>query len=295
MRCCVIFNPAAKGDKARHFLDRLKSARDGVEFVPTKGPGDATKLAAEMVARGHETIVAAGGDGTVNEVANGLLRAGNSRVRLGVLPLGTVNVFAKELGIPTSIDGAWTVLERGRERRLDAGWVEHAVEGVLQRRYFVQLAGAGLDARAVELVTWENKKRYGALAYVMAGWRALGEELAQIRVESDGQQVEGAELVLVGNGKFYGGRWRVFPDAAMDDGLLEVTVFRRLSRFWLPLYGLAALTGGWGIAPGVRRFRARELSLSNVGNAAFELEGDWAGTLPIRIGIEPKAIRVVAP
>lgn len=295
MRCCVIFNPTAKGDKARHFQDQLRAAREGVELFPTVGPGDATKMASELAAKGHETIVAAGGDGTVNEVANGILRAGSGSSRLGVLPLGTVNVFAKELGIPMNLDGAWAVLEKGNERRVDAGWVEHEVDGKLQRRYFVQLAGAGLDARAVELVTWEKKKRWGALGYVMAGWRALGEKMAPIRVEFDGLRLEGVGLVLVGNGRFYGGRWRVFPDAVMDDGMLEVTVFRGLSRCWLPLYGLAALSGVWEIAPGVTRWRTRELALSSAEKTSFELEGDWAGHLPLRIGIEGKAIRVLAP
>ena len=123
------------------------------------------------------SIVAAGGDGTVNEVLNGLGDApdGFARARLGVLPLGTVNVFARELEIPLRIERAWEILQRGRETRIDLPRVEFSANGVRQKRYFVQLAGAGLDARAIELVDWSHKKKAGPLAYVIAGLKALRE------------------------------------------------------------------------------------------------------------------------
>jgi hypothetical protein len=152
----VIFNPAARGNKARHFRHQLDAIGSQCALKATTAPGDARRLAAEAVGEGFDLIVAAGGDGTVNEVLNGLGDApdGLARARLGVLPLGTVNVFARELKIPLRIERAWNVLQRGREMRIDLPRVEFSANGTRQKQYFAQLAGAGMDARAIELVDW---------------------------------------------------------------------------------------------------------------------------------------------
>ena len=121
MRICVIFNPAARGNKARHFRRHLDEIGGQCAFKATAAPGDARRLAAEAIADGFDLIVAAGGDGTVNEVLNGIGDAPNGfeRARLGVLPLGTVNVFARELKIPLRLERAWKILRRGREMKID--------------------------------------------------------------------------------------------------------------------------------------------------------------------------------
>src|SRR5438105_3825957 len=141
----------------------------------TAAIGDARRLATESVAEGFEVIVAAGGDGTLNEVLNGIGDApdGFERARLGVLPLGTVNVFAREIALPTRLELAWQIIRQGREQRIDLPSVSFSSNGKEERRYFAQLAGAGLDARAVELVKWQIKKAVGPLAYVLAGLHAV--------------------------------------------------------------------------------------------------------------------------
>ncbi len=174
----MIFNPAARGEKARRFRRQLDAIGAQCAFKATTAPGDARRLAAEAVRDGFDLIAAAGGDGTVNEVLNGIGDApdGFARARLGVLPLGTVNVFARELKIPLKVENAWEVLQRGHETKIDLPRVEFSADGVLQKRYFCQLAGAGLDARAIELVDWQHKKQVGKLAYVIAGLKALCEK-----------------------------------------------------------------------------------------------------------------------
>ena len=154
MKTCVIFNPVARGEKAKRFGKYLERIASECALKPTTGPGNARALAAEAVRDGFVTIVAAGGDGTLNEVLNGLgdVPGGLDAARLGVLPLGTVNVFAKEHGVPSNLVAAWEVIRRSREQRIDLGqaeWMDHTRP---QRRYFAQLGGVGLDARAVELV-----------------------------------------------------------------------------------------------------------------------------------------------
>ncbi len=207
MRTCVIFNPAARGNKARRFRHHLNAIGAESTLKQTTAAGDARRLAAEAINEGFEVIVAAGGDGTLNEVLNGLGDApdGFERARLGVLPLGTVNVFARELAIPTKLDAAWVAIRQGRETRIDLPRVEYRANGTPQRRYFAQLAGAGLDARAIELVQWRLKKKIGPLAYVVAGLQALLGAQSRISVAGGGHSATG-ELVLIGNGLLYGGQ-----------------------------------------------------------------------------------------
>ena len=213
-RACVIFNPAAKGDKARRFRRCLEAIGAECVLKATTAPGDARRLAAEAISEGFDSIIAAGGDGTLNEVVNGFGDApdGFERACLGVLPLGTVNVFARELGIPTRPEPAWEVIRQRREARVDLPCVEFSGQGGRERRYFVQLAGAGLDARAIELVNWPLKKKIGPLAYVVAGLKALLEKPASITV-SAGVPAATGQLVLIGNGRLYGGHFNIFRGA----------------------------------------------------------------------------------
>ncbi len=257
----------------------------------TAAPADGRRLATEAIKDGFDVIVAAGGDGTVNEVLNGIGDApeGFERVRLGVLPLGTVNVFARELGTPLQLEPAWDVLRRGRERKIDLPHAEFLATG--RRTYFAQLAGAGLDARAIELVNFSVKRRVGPLAYIMAGLRALVEKKPQVKASANGASFSG-ELVLIGNGKFYGGPFEIFPAADPRDGLLDVCVFPRVD--WPTLFRCA---------PGfllrrklpeatVKRFRVASFELT-AEDAKFELDGELAGPLPARFSIERERLRVL--
>ena len=296
MRICVIFNPAARGDKARHFRDWLAGVASECALKPTQRAGDARRLAAEAVAENFETIIAAGGDGTVNEVLNGIGDApgGFENARLGVLPLGTVNVFARELKIPADISGAWEIVRRGNETKIDLPCAEFFTDGKPARLFFAQLAGAGLDTRAIELVNWELKKKFGPLAYVIAGLKALVERKPQISVHIGAEKISG-ELVLLGNGALYGGDFRIFPAADLRDGRLDACVFPRVN-FWTLLR----------VAPGlllrkkvseklVRRVVAEKIELTCETSAAFELDGEWAGRLPVTFSVAREKLRVIVP
>jgi diacylglycerol kinase (ATP) len=234
VRRCVILNPSAKGEKAKRFRRHLDEIATQSTLKLTGAPGDARRLATEAVNEGFEVVVAAGGDGTVNEVLNGIGDAPNGfeRARLGVLPLGTVNVFARELALPSKLALAWKVILDGRETRIDLPSVDCAVNGARRQLFFAQLAGAGLDARAIELVQWELKKKIGPLAYVLAGLKALLGVPSKITVSTDTHEAFGG-LVLIGNGRLYGGAFRIFPDADLRDGLLDLCVFPRVN--WLTL------------------------------------------------------------
>jgi diacylglycerol kinase (ATP) len=296
MRTCVIFNPAARGNKARHFRQHLGDMAGQSAFKATTAPGDARRLAAVAMAENFELIVAAGGDGTVNEVLNGIGDSpdGFARARFGVLPLGTVNVFARELKIPLRVARAWEILQRGRELKIDLGYAEFSANGVRKKQFFAQLAGAGLDARAIELVDWSHKKKIGPLAYVIAGLKALREQKPRITARLDGKKFDG-ELILIGNGKFYGGSFEILPDADLRDGLLEVCVFPRVDFLTL-LHCAPNFIFQRKLPEGVvQRFRAARFELTSEIPAAFELDGEWAGNLPVTFSVERERLRVIVP
>jgi diacylglycerol kinase (ATP) len=293
---CVIFNPAARGDKARKFRSYLEKTRGDWALKPTTGPGSARRLATEAVQDGFKTIVAAGGDGTLNEVLNGLSDApgGFESARLGVLPLGTINVFARELSVPLDVRKVWPLLETGSELRLDLGCAEYQTTAGPERRYFAQLAGAGWDARSVELVNWELKKKIGPGAYVMAGFQALNGDRPKVTITCGSEKYTG-ELILIGNGRFYGGSFPIFHKGDLQDGVLDAVVFPTVNWQSLPGHLFDFVRGRLFKEGGSIYLQGREFFLESSGRAGLQLEGELVGELPARVSVVPKALRMVAP
>ena len=296
MRICVIFNPTARGERAKRFRRHLDAIGAECALKPTTAPGGGRALAAEAVREGFEVVVAAGGDGTLNEVLNGIGDEpdGFARARLAVLPLGTVNVFAREIGMPLDLRRAWAVIRRGRESAIDLPQVEFGAPDKPQRRWFAQLAGAGLDAHAVELVDWNLKKKIGFFAYVVAALRALRATQSEISTEHNSQTMTG-EQVLIGNGRLYGGPFAVFPEANLSDGLLDVCIFPRVT--WATV-----LSCGWGLVAGrlhesggARHFQAESFSLTAPTRTALELDGELVGELPARFSVHRQLLRAIVP
>ncbi|MCL5098453.1 MAG: diacylglycerol kinase family lipid kinase [Candidatus Omnitrophica bacterium] len=296
MRICVIFNPAARGERARRFRRQIDRLGSDCILEPTWAPGAGRLLAAQAVRDSFDTIVAAGGDGTMNEVLNGIgdVQDGFARVRLGVLPLGTVNVFAKEYVLPTRFLDAWDIIKSGKERLIDLPEVEFGPAEKRQYRFFAQMAGAGFDARAVELVDWELKRKIGYFAYVAAVCRAFRSQPSQITLTHGKETVTG-ELVLIGNGRFYAGRFVAFPLAKADDGLLDVCVFSRAdwltSIRCLPRLLLRKIHR----QPGIQYSQSDALSLGGTGPVPLQLDGELAGQLPATFSIRKQALRLIVP
>ena len=267
----VIMNPKARSAKAGGRVDDIRALSPRVELYQTTGAGDACRLAERLAREGAPMIVAAGGDGTVNEVVNGLMLSGRGdRTVLGVLPAGTMNVFAAELGLPsTQLAECWKVITDGLDREVDL-WR-------LNGTYFVQLAGVGMDAAIIRETTWEAKKRWGPLSYLLSGLKLLGRPAPSMTVHASGHPPMQGTMVLMGNGRQYGGPFPLFPQAIPGDGLLDVVVMPRHGLRDFYAVGRALMSGHYAPRRGVRYFQTDHLRLEAEEPVPYEVDGELAG------------------
>ncbi len=278
----LIVNPSAHSERAQQSLEAIRRLASGADLRFTTRQGDARELAREAALAGASIVVACGGDGTVGEVANGLAGTGAA---LGVMPLGTMNVFSKELGIPADLEAAWRVITAGITREIDLPEANGA--------HFIQLAGVGLDAQVVKETTWESKKRLGPLSYLISAATVAARTPPVLRVETDEQIREGS-FVLIGNGRFYGAKLVLFPNARPDDGRLDVIIFKNLGYFDIARYVGGVLLGHHIDLDDVEYFQTSELRVTCEAPVPVELDGELFCDLPVRFSMGAK-LRVCVP
>jgi diacylglycerol kinase (ATP) len=281
----VILNPAACGDRALRLRAKLGELTNGAVLCATARIGDAETLAREAARGGYRKIVAAGGDGTVNEVVNGIA---GSDATLGLLPLGTMNVFANELGLPASdLARCWEIVQAGCARAVDLP----SANG----RHFVQLAGVGLDAQVVQETSRAFKRNFGPLSYLISAAQIASRRPPRLRIESPEAMTEEGSFVLVGNGRLYGGPFPFFKQAAVDDGLLDVVVFKRLNYLEMIRYLQNVIFTPQISSPEIEYFQTRQLRVSSDEAVPVEIDGELAGHAPVEFTIEKHALRVLSP
>lgn len=299
MKVQLIYNPAAGFRDVTNDLDKvirfLESRGWEVTLRETLGRGDAVTYAREAVANDFDMAVAVGGDGTLGEVASGLAW---SDCALGVLPVGTGNVWAHMLGLPTwtpmhrsAIMDAARVLVEGESRRIDLGRAGD--------RYFALWAGVGFDAQIIHDVEPQRETRptlRNLTYYVTAISLCLGLRGTRVTVAVDDQIVrQRVILILVSNAQLYGRSWRVAPEAQLDDGLLDVYIFKgggtldALRHFSLILLGKH--TGH----PEIETYRARRVEIRAEKPLPLHMDGDPAGHTPVTITVAPRALSIVVP
>jgi len=281
----VILNPAAKSDRARALKEKIKALSPRIVVRMTSAAGDARVMARKALEEGFGTIVAAGGDGTVNEIAGGIA---GSDARFGILPVGTMNVFAAELGIPqNNLPAAWRVIENGLLRELDLPMANCTP--------FVQLAGIGLDAEVVRLTTPESKKSLGPVSYLLTLAQVAAVSPPTVVIDPvDSRRREGS-FVLVGNGRLYGGPFVLFKNARPDDGLLDVLVFKNQSHWDVVRYFQAIAFGSHADLPDVEYFQTKSMNVHSSASVPVELDGELADALPCKFGFFPEKFFVIAP
>lgn len=287
----AIFNSHSGGGGYRRdlplILDSLRGLGYDVEERETAGVGDATRLAREAVEQGLDLVCAIGGDGTVNETINGLAGA---EVPLAIVPTGTVNVLAMELGIPLDPPDAVKLLEVGT-----VSWIDLGLAG---DRYFGLMAGVGMDAAVVASLNPVLKKAFKEAAFAVQGLaNYLTKEEPLIRVTTAERTVEGYFAVF-GNSSNYGGGFGITPLADMRDGLLDVCVLKDksfLSTIW---YWSAALINAHIKHPKVEYFRTEAAEIVTVEEGKevlVQTDGEMAGKLPLTCRVVPRSLHVVVP
>jgi YegS/Rv2252/BmrU family lipid kinase len=278
----IIFNPKARSEKSRELADVLREIAPEAELRMTSEAGDAKRLAAEAAREGFRIVTAAGGDGTLNDVANGLVGTGAA---LGVLPVGTMNVFAKEHGLPARLREAWAVIRTGNLREIDLLAANDT--------HFIQLAGVGLDAQVVKETTWESKKSLGPLSYLISAAQIAARTPPKLVVEAGGAVSEGS-FVLIGNGRYYGAKLVLFPKARVDDGLLDVLIFKNIGYLDIAKYLAGVLMGRHTGMGGVEYFQVAEARVHSQQQVPVEVDGELSGELPVTFRVAGK-LRLCVP
>ena len=296
----LILNPTA-GRRRRGLVDavlaRVRAEGWTVDVVETEAAGDARRLAEACDAARYGVIAVAGGDGTINEVVNGLAARAATAPALAIVPLGTANVLAHELGLHASAAAVARTMTGGREVLMHPG----RASGSGAPRCFSLMAGAGFDAKVVAGVTAPLKRRWGKAAYV---WRSMIEARlyrpVRYAVEIDGETHEAAS-VIVTHARHYAGPYVVAPDASLGDRLLHVCLFERWGWMQALRFGAALLLGTLPRTAGYRVIAGREVRISvrsdagERGRQPVQIDGDDALTLPVSIGLATEAVRVLRP
>lgn len=298
MNAALIFNPSSGQSRgvaiAAEVREWLRKRGIEAELHATSRPKDAMAIAERLYPQ-TDILVAIGGDGTINEVANGMAAAqaalpGGTRPRLGIVPAGTVNVLALDLRLPFQVERACDVIAAGKTLSIDLGKVND--------RRFVLMMGAGIDALTVRLLDPQAKRRYKELAFLGTGVKAgLAEQPPLFKVHACGTEFR-TTFFVAGNSRYYGGRFGITPSADFTDGLLDLLIFTGTTR--------ASLAAFWIEVPSGLHLRNRHVVYLHAEKAVvtplspettvwYQTDGELAGSLPATVEIEPHALDILVP
>jgi YegS/Rv2252/BmrU family lipid kinase len=288
-RASIIYNPASRTAPA---VERLREAaaavRDQgwlVDVRPTAAAGEASSLARDAAAAGSRLVIAAGGDGTLNEVLNGVV---GTDAAVSVIRGGMGNVFAKEIGVPRSPDAALKALVAGEDHRFDLG--------IAGDRYFLLMCGVGFDATIVRGVPTRPKRLLGSTSYAL--WGAAGligyqSRPVSLRLDHVSRDVD-LYWLLIGNTRSYGGVINIASQALADDGYLDAYVYAGRGLSWAVRTGLWIALRRSDRARGVSFQRVREIEVLTAG-VPVQADGEYFGETPMRFSIAPRALNVRVP
>jgi diacylglycerol kinase (ATP) len=259
------------------------------EICWTNGPGHAAVLAREAVQKDMALVVAAGGDGTVSEVMQSLV---GQKTALGVLPLGTVNVWARETGIPLRLDQAREVLVQGIHRRVDVGRAND--------RYFLLMAGIGFDAEVARRVQASALTQMGLKMvdyFATTGWLAVTHQPARVTIRYDERKRRtfNALMIIIGNTRLYGGVMTFAKHAVADDGVFDVVTMEHGSLLYRLDVLLRALFRRAKLGPKARTVQCRTVHIESTPPLPVQVDGDVIGTLPMTFSIVPRSLSVIVP
>jgi diacylglycerol kinase (ATP) len=306
----IILNPAAGRGRANQLRTALEAilkhtlSSPGPEggavswnIVETQKPGDACGIARELAEANDSSvgITAAGGDGTLGDVVNGVLQSGK-QANIAVIPFGTGNDFARCLGIGTSLELAVATLRDGSPQLIDLGQLHNNASGK-EGRYFINIAGCGFDAVVAERINQGFRSLRGTPAYIAAVIQTLGRfRPTPIYVICDGVETKTrAMLCALANATSYGGGMLVAPDARLDDGLLDICIIGDASRTEFLRAFPSVFKGKHTVHPKVSMHRAQHIRIESEIPLPVLVDGELCGTTPIEVQIVPHALRIMMP
>lgn len=305
----MVVNPQSQnGALGRRWPHLAGILRRQVAFdeVRTRGPGDATRLTREALRAGANSVVAIGGDGTINEVVNGFFEDGERiapAASLGIVPFGTGGDFRKSLHLPKDHQRAGEILGRGRTRTIDLGTLELTRrDGGTEHRVFANIASFGISGMVDRLVNQSSKALGGTLSFMIASARASFEyENQRVRLVFDEDESNPVDMtintVAVANGRYFGGGMFIAPDAELDDGSFDVVALGDFNLKDMLMNGRRLYAGTHLDMDKVSHRRARVVRAESLGGAAVELDvdGETPGILPATFRILPAALSVIVP
>jgi len=290
MRALLIANPASRklmrGLRVEALVKKLRGPGLEVTSRVTSTPGEAGIFASDAAVEGFDTVVVAGGDGTIREAMDGLAE---SNVPLGIIPTGTGNVLRRHLGIPSDVEAACEVIKAARTRRFD---LSRAGE-----RHFILHAGVGHDANVVRRVPAPLKAALGEAAFVGTMVSTLAKEQPwRMHVRVDDAEWEGrAWAVIVANSSSYAWKMKLVPHARTDDGMLDVAIFGACGVLAFAALHIMALFGRHLQSPHVHLFRGRTVQAEADPAAPVQMDGDLVGRTPLQCVVVPAAISLIVP
>lgn len=291
-RALLIYNPTAGRERAANRVNLAKSILSGsgmaVDLYPTKGPGDAEKVAREAHLD-YDTVIAAGGDGTLHEVVNGIGHGGQPGVKLGIIPTGTSNDFARALKIPVDVRQACGVISTGRVQQIDLG--------SLNGRLFINIAGGGNLTNISYEVPSKLKTYLGQLAYFAKSIEVLP-RLKPVRVQlktPDMVVEEDIMLFLTANSKAVGGFENLAPRASLTDRLLDLIIIKSVNLAEFVQLSARALYGEHINHPKVIYTQTPYLEVASTEAISLNTDGEYAGRLPCEIKVHPYPVSIMVP
>ncbi|MFM9329925.1 diacylglycerol kinase [Paenibacillus mesotrionivorans] len=289
-RARLIYNPTSGREEMKRRLPEIlqRLERGGLETSThaTTGEGDATLAAAEAVERGFDVIIAAGGDGTLYEVINGMAEREN-RPPLGLLPLGTTNDFARAMSIPKNLEAACDIIIHGATRVIDLGKAN--------QRYFINIAGGGSLTELTYEVPSRLKTMLGQLAYYMKGLEKLPRlRPVEIVLKSEDRELHEEVMVfLISNTNSVAGFEKLCPDAAIDDGLMDIILVKKCNLVEMIRVVTLALRGEHLNDPHIIHFQSKQIQITSPDYTQLNLDGEFGGTLPGTFSVLPSHLQIL--
>ena len=296
----IIVNPVAGAGRTAREWPRIMNLFKGqglnFEHDITEAPGHAVELARDATKNGYETIISVGGDGTINEIVNGLYKAGASKdIALGMVCTGTGSDYARTVGISRKYEEACMRISQPKKITVDLGVIEYADNGSSVERVFVNFAGIGFDAEIVRRTTRNFKALGSTLSYLLGVFTTLiSYRNREVRLIIDGEEMEREVCsVIANNGRYGGGGMFTAPDADLTDGMLDLLIIGDIGKADL-IRSLPRIYKGTHLThPKVTMKKAREIEIRSAYPLNLQADGELLGQLPARFRILPLALNVI--